>query len=72
MSIIAFGTMILQALMTLIRLHSPVVVESSGSYYFIKSDSGSSPYYLAADASGANVYWTQSNDTSAYKKWIIS
>ena len=51
---------------------SPVVVESSGSYYFIKSDSGSSPYYLVADASGANVYWTQSNDTSAYKKWIIS
>ena len=47
---------------------SPVVVEKSGSYYFIKSDSGSSPYYLAADASGSNVYWT-SGDSTAYQKW---
>ena len=42
----------------------------SGSYYFIKSDSGVLPYYLAADASGSNVYWA-SGDGSAYQLWTL-
>ena len=50
---------------------SVVTIETSGSYYKIKTTKSGTDYYLAADASGSNVYWT-SGDSTAYQKWTFT